>query len=354
MYEEEDDDLPLQYRRLTANLQTGSLDFNRKLAAYLTHNVAVRSALNQAINDSFAQQYPGAQQFAPNANSMFPSPLHTGNLPSGLTHSPQVTPTSPHPYRQNPYPMPGTPGFRTQSPHKRANSSALPFENANNNSQGYPTSPLNNGTPSNFRRMSMPAATGVKPEIKAEASSQIGSASATSSPAMAVKSDLQKKASPPGQMGPPLPQQAQQQQQHQQQHPAMSIFDFQQSNMNPLSMTLPPDTQQLLGASLLPNDPFSNILLGGNHPNSFFNFNDYMSNDYLQTGINSTLAPNAYIPNNSGLVSPSEMDQQNRSSNSLLDFKGVHYAGNLSSDGNTPGENTFDAWINDNWSGENT
>src|SRR3984957_20785659 len=45
MYEEEDDDLPLQYRRLTAHLQTNSVDFNRRLEAYLTNQVAMRSAM---------------------------------------------------------------------------------------------------------------------------------------------------------------------------------------------------------------------------------------------------------------------------------------------------------------------
>jgi hypothetical protein len=56
MYEEEDDDLPHHYRRLTANLQTGSVDFNRRLSAYLTNHVAMRAALDQAVRDSYVQQ----------------------------------------------------------------------------------------------------------------------------------------------------------------------------------------------------------------------------------------------------------------------------------------------------------
>ena len=62
IYEEEDDDLPEQYRRLTAHLQTGSADFNRRLSAYLTNHVAMRSALDQAITNSYAQHYPDVPQ----------------------------------------------------------------------------------------------------------------------------------------------------------------------------------------------------------------------------------------------------------------------------------------------------
>lgn len=58
MYEEEDDDLPAQYRRLTAHLATGNLGFDRRLSAYLTGQYAARSALDQAIAQSFFRQMP--------------------------------------------------------------------------------------------------------------------------------------------------------------------------------------------------------------------------------------------------------------------------------------------------------
>src|SRR3954452_1458488 len=51
MYEEEDDDLPMQYRRLTAHLQTTNVDFDRRLAAYLTNHVAMRTALGNVVTD---------------------------------------------------------------------------------------------------------------------------------------------------------------------------------------------------------------------------------------------------------------------------------------------------------------
>ncbi|KAF3925152.1 hypothetical protein ABW20_dc0101512 [Dactylellina cionopaga] len=52
MYNEEEDDLPLPYRQLAGFLRTGSLEFNRRLAAFLSTNVDVRSALDQIIRDS--------------------------------------------------------------------------------------------------------------------------------------------------------------------------------------------------------------------------------------------------------------------------------------------------------------
>ncbi|CCG80894.1 Putative uncharacterized protein [Taphrina deformans PYCC 5710] len=45
MYEEEDDELPAQYRNLNAHLQTGSSDFDARLQAYLANAVAFRKAL---------------------------------------------------------------------------------------------------------------------------------------------------------------------------------------------------------------------------------------------------------------------------------------------------------------------
>ncbi|KAK5144556.1 hypothetical protein LTR04_001531 [Oleoguttula sp. CCFEE 6159] len=103
MYEEEDDDLPMQYRRLTAHLQTGSADFNRRLAAYLTSNVAMRSALDQAVNASYAlQPYPNAAQFVNQGQyqQQIQHPYPTPMLP------PQMANRSPQNYRQSPYPMP--------------------------------------------------------------------------------------------------------------------------------------------------------------------------------------------------------------------------------------------------------
>jgi hypothetical protein len=46
MYEEEEDELPAQYKNLNAHLQTGSSDFDARLQAYLANAVAFRKALS--------------------------------------------------------------------------------------------------------------------------------------------------------------------------------------------------------------------------------------------------------------------------------------------------------------------
>ena len=58
-----------KYRRLTAHFQTGPGDFNRRLAAYLTDHVAMRSALDQAITHSYTQQYSNAPRFMQGSKS---------------------------------------------------------------------------------------------------------------------------------------------------------------------------------------------------------------------------------------------------------------------------------------------
>jgi len=69
MYEEEDDDLPSQYRRYAANFNTNSAEFNRKVQAYLTNHMAVNTAFSQAINGQpmtgqYNQQFPMNQPWA--------------------------------------------------------------------------------------------------------------------------------------------------------------------------------------------------------------------------------------------------------------------------------------------------
>ncbi|KAI9840286.1 MAG: hypothetical protein M1838_004135 [Thelocarpon superellum] len=115
MYEEEDDDLPVQYRRLTAHLRTDSADFDRRLAAYLTNHVAMRSALDQAITSSYAQQYPNAPQFAHNQSHNFPSPLS----PQQMRHAAAI-------HRQSPYPGPGSPAFPPPAHGRSASYASTP------------------------------------------------------------------------------------------------------------------------------------------------------------------------------------------------------------------------------------
>ena len=98
MYEEEDDDLPKQYRRLTAHLQTGSADLNQRLAAYLTNQVAMRSAVEQIANSPYGQQHNNhAMAYNQPRQNMFQS----ATTPSSYRQAPYSSPRHPV-YRHNP------------------------------------------------------------------------------------------------------------------------------------------------------------------------------------------------------------------------------------------------------------
>ncbi|CAG8954162.1 hypothetical protein HYFRA_00005781 [Hymenoscyphus fraxineus] len=128
MYEEEDDDMPAHYRRLTAHLQTGSADFNRKLAAYLCTNVAMRSAVEQAINYSYTPEAAalapvsmGGQPFAPNPMFQTPMPMlplqhqqQRAQMMMMQQQQQQQQMQSPTSYRQSPYPLPQRPLLQQQ------------------------------------------------------------------------------------------------------------------------------------------------------------------------------------------------------------------------------------------------
>jgi hypothetical protein len=61
MYEEEDEDLPTQYQRLSAHLHTGSLMFNRKLHDYI--------ATQHGVRNLFLQQYQPLPGYGPQVAS---------------------------------------------------------------------------------------------------------------------------------------------------------------------------------------------------------------------------------------------------------------------------------------------
>jgi hypothetical protein len=214
MYEEEDDDLPFKYRQLTAHLQTGSSEFNRRLAAYLTNQVAMRSALDQMVGQSYPQQFAG--QF-PQQQNMFQSPM---------MQQPQ-TPQSPmSPYRQAPYPSPHHPNFRAMQ--GRSYSTVVP------NHQGSSTS----GQAFDHRRMSTPASMPPTP-------------GAIQTDGMKYDTDYMR----------------QTQSATLQQGPFPPLWQ----DMGPFTTTLPPESQQMLGPALDQNDPFQASLMNGaenftNHP----------------------------------------------------------------------------------------
>ncbi|CAF9907473.1 hypothetical protein IMSHALPRED_005539 [Imshaugia aleurites] len=370
MYEEEDDDLPMQYRRLTAHLQTGSADFNRRLSAYLTNHVAMRSALDQAITNSYAQQYPNAPQFAHNQN-MYPSPFVAHSMPQ------QQSPSS---FAQ-PYPTPGgTPAYR-------------PGHQARSASGSHSTSTYSPNMPA-------PSPVQAVPQLDHRRTSAASSKSLSHSPTEtpATPQSIHTRPAPP-----PLPKTSstinvkresgtsQQmraaavaaahppQSPVQHQHPFGGMNGF-PSNLSPFTTSLPTEAQMLLGSALDPNDAFSSMLMAGseNLPQPYnanyatpSTFQKPRSFNQSHDGMSATLAPSALdmSPRHQVYAPPSTTISASPASSpafqfpfdgSLQDFsKGQMYASGTSACGSgtvTPGgiDGGWDAFINDTSWAENT
>ncbi|KAI9666375.1 MAG: hypothetical protein M1821_004311 [Bathelium mastoideum] len=311
MYEEEDDDLPMQYRRLTAHLQTGSADFNRRLAAYLTNHVAMRSALDQAITNSYAQQYPGAPQFAHSQQFQpsFPTPMTNQMMPPQMIHR------SPSNYRQSPYPA-QSPGFRPQQ-HQRSASIATTQELSSNQPNYAMASPTEGPKHDEARRMSLPAQPSTTPvqtpNVQQEAS-QLHTSPQTS-PQVSRNSSSQnlaaQGATPHGFFKQEIPQsESQPSQVPQAMYPMQSPTSFVPSpsafNYSPFSTSLPTESQMLLGSALDPSDPFTSMLMSGSDRTQqpFYSYNPNPSSKSRPMhphpsydGMNQTLAPGALDTN---------------------------------------------------------
>lgn len=285
MYEEEDDDLPMQYRRLTAHLQTGSADFNRRLSAYLTNHVAMRSALDQAITNSYAQQYPNAPQFAHN-QSMYPSPFMAHNMPQ--QQSPQA-------YGQ-PYPSPGTPSYRP-SHQPRSSSGSAPQITPHYSPSLTAPSPVQQQIPQMDRRRTSGSST------KSSSHSPHGAPATPQSlsgkpvfPQQTSNFDIKQEpqAPTPQQMkAPPQPST------HQQQQPQQPFSMAGYTNFGPLTTALPMESQMLLGSALDPNDPFTSMLMAGSeNMQQPYNFSSPAHQKprmptFPYDGMSATLAPSA-------------------------------------------------------------
>ena len=122
----------MQYRRLTAHLQTQNADFDRRLQAYLTNHVAMRTALGQAVSDAWQSNNQGHQgqqgspgsQFQNGAQFMNPGMIQ---MPQTSYQQTQMMPPQqtynrmPSNYRQTPYPMPNQPTQHPNMQNMRSN-----------------------------------------------------------------------------------------------------------------------------------------------------------------------------------------------------------------------------------------
>lgn len=255
MYEEEDDDLPMQYRRLTAHLHTQNADFNRRIQAYLINQVAMRQAVAGG-----GEQFMGPNQFmTPSAQYMNPGMLQwpQQQLPQfqGQMMPPQPLNRNPSSYRQQPYPMPqaNTQHVRPNQ-HGRSMSVATPQDVApyeqQQQSKSVQTSPVD-AIAMEDRRMSLPAQN-MLPQTPVSQHGQAPSP-AHDSPALSrhgSSSNLTVHGQSPQQMPTP-PGQAQQKPQPARQPSMTSPFDAgfeqqMQASLNPLTTQLPLESQQFL------------------------------------------------------------------------------------------------------------
>lgn len=348
----------MQYRRLTAHLQTGSADFNRRLSAYLTNHVAMRSALDQAITNSYAQQYPNAPQFAHNQN-LYPSPFMAHNIPQ------QQSPSS---FGQ-PYPTPGTPGYR---PSHQARSAS--------GSHGTPTYSPNMPAPSPVQAVPQMDRRGTSASSKSSSHSPTGAPATPQSmharpalPQTASTLNVKQECQTSQQMRAPPPQSPVQ---HQPSLGGMNGF----SNMSPFATSLSTEAQMLLGSALDPNDPFTSMLMAGseNLPQAY-NYNSTPSTfqkprsfNQPHDGMSATLAPSALdmSPRHQIYAQPSTTVSASPASSPafqlpydgfLHDFssKSQMYGGGNSASGSgtvTPAgiDGSWDAFINDTSWAENT
>ncbi|KAL9610278.1 MAG: hypothetical protein Q9167_004998 [Letrouitia subvulpina] len=271
MYEEEDDDLPLQYKRLTAHLRTGSADFDRRLSAYITNQVAMKTALDQAVNNSYAQQYPNAPQFAHNQPGMYPSPF----LPHTMAqhHSPQS-------YMQsNTGPAPA---FQTPN---AANSVSTA---SNHSPTGYIQSPQASRSPSEggHRRQSLHSNPASPVAVR---TSQVG----PSRPSVASIPSYD------GEHNSAVHEQTQGALQAPQVQPAASA-SYSPQDLGPLTTSLPPESRMLLKSGIDPKDPLSSMYTGANDsfmpsswPSAHASLLKARNFQPSHDGMSATLAPSA-------------------------------------------------------------
>ncbi|KAI9782826.1 MAG: hypothetical protein M1839_004577 [Geoglossum umbratile] len=366
MYEEEDNNLPYPYRRLAAGLQTGSPDYNRRLAAYLTNQEAMRNALDQAVTSSYAQTYPNAPQFVQN-QSMYQSPFAMQQTQQMFYNPPPY-----HPTLAAPYPASHPPGLTQHSP---ISSVDLPQRPATIPLRGVGTSsPLE---PCHSRSMSLAVYPLASPPLTPTSTFNAHTTQPRPTPT-------------PQQIPANLPSNYNHQMMVQQQHQFMRstsgmqstasmqstmcmrpALDMQStSGLNPpcgdcassYTMSLPPEPQMLLGNTPNPNDPLTSAMAGGNETlPSYYNYDSYVPGANPKASscdsLPETLAPNVLdlipldsyttstldqphtqVPNGVYGVS-SEVPSLNRNTSSIV-----------TNDGSTPGaDGEWGAFIDNDW-----
>ena len=255
--------------------------------------------------------------------------------------------------------MPGAPGYRPSQqkqqspPHRRSASTASPFP-AQATQQSYASSPVEASRPqSAVRRMSMPAAAASLPNTPLiSGSKESHTDSSKPSPSAKVispaKDNKQRKQHA---MNPPVAQQ--------------SFDNGSKHLMSPLTMTLPQDSQMLLGSALNTDDAFANMLMANANNPGYFDTNSYSSTKDVSyypslEGMNTTLAPSAMNMSPSGQTAADQansnfQDFDSMNSMHFSDLKGADFNANHSGVNTPTADTSWDAFINEqSWTENNT
>ncbi|KAF2707341.1 hypothetical protein K504DRAFT_384019 [Pleomassaria siparia CBS 279.74] len=305
MYEEEDEDLPTQYQRLSAHLHTGSLQFNRKLHDYIATQHGVRNAfLQQYQNPPFPgygpqvpYTYPQMQNSLVGQHMLPPhmfNPTTMVNNQSAPPTSPPAYQQSPQGYRQAPYSIP-----QRTNLHQRLASIPSPKHGFRLSEQQF--APADTPLGDQQRRMSLPSQPSDQStyQAKDDTSRPPLSRSTTSKSAhqqsVSPQNDLGRaSASPRSAHGTPPSH-------PHQENPPTSAFPFksmdytpssQVLHMDPLSMSLPSESQQFMGNILDPNDPRTLIFMSGSeflqHPFAKYTYNPNLASKVSRSDNSTT------------------------------------------------------------------
>ncbi|KAF2001077.1 hypothetical protein P154DRAFT_187364 [Amniculicola lignicola CBS 123094] len=280
MYEEEDDDLPTQYQRLSAHLSSQSRFFNQRLHDYIASQAGVRGMfMQQSGLPVYGQQFvSNPLQYPQTINPYMPQNMNPPQMfnQSPQTFSLQVPNQSQQAFRQNPY--------MAQRPqqHQRSASIATTQE-LQPTAQGAPTTES-----IETRRMSLPPCSVEQPSLQSpqdqsqpslprsitDGSGAHQSRSPQHKVANATSVSSSAHGTPPslsGNVTPPT----------QQFMMNNNVSNPQAVTMNPLSMSLPPESQQFLGHSLEPTDLHTQILMAGSErlpqPFTTYHYNPNLS-----------------------------------------------------------------------------
>ncbi|KAL6709482.1 hypothetical protein ACN47E_001417 [Coniothyrium glycines] len=308
MYEEEDDDLPTQYQRLNAHLHTTSVMFNKKLHDYIATQHGVRNMfMSQYQNPSYQQfggQFPAnTTQFQPQTNNnwlnpatMLPPQQLSPSTSQGFQQAQPYSPTvqQQQGFRQAPYHIPQRP-----QPHQRSLSIQLPpaptsFDLTAQHLASGNTTPAGGIS----RRQSLPphafeqqsqSAVDAKPVVSPSSITQVNQQRQSTSPQTASPAALSIQQSPRRQSDADTPTSYSY-------SPTNYPFSSQVLGTNPLTMSLPPESQQMIGSALDPNDPRTALFMAGsdNYPQPFaptYTYNPNIGKPRTATTTDSVTGP---------------------------------------------------------------